>query len=172
MTVGAGLGLVGFLAVCFAAALGGALFRPGAWYDALEKPSWRPPNALFGPVWMVLFGMIAVSGWLVWREEGFAGAPIAFVVYGVQLVLNFAWSWVAFGLRRLGWAAVEMAALWVAIVANIAVFAPIHAGAAWLLVPYLAWVSFAFVLNVTVWRLNRDRVGTVKKGGGAAMKEV
>lgn len=171
MSVGDELGLLCFIAICFAAALGGALFRPGDWYAGLKKPSWRPSNRLFAPVWMVLFGMIAASGWLVWREVGLFGAPLAFVVYGVQLILNFAWSWIAFGLRRLGWAAVEMAALWVAIVANIAVFAPLHAGAAWLLVPYLAWVSFAFVLNVAIWRLNRGGAGAVREGGGVRTKE-
>lgn len=130
------------------------MFRPGPWYEGLRKPRWRPPNSLFGPVWLILFIMIAVSGWLVWREVGLWGAPVAFAVYGVQLVLNFCWSAISFGLRRLDWAAAEMAALWLAIAANIAVFAPISAMAAALLAPYLLWVSFALLLNVTLWRMN------------------
>lgn len=154
MDIGSELALLGFIVVNVAAAMGGALFRPGAWYERLRRPSWRPPNWLFGPVWAILYAMIAVSGWLVWRKVGFEGAPWAFVVYGVQLVLNFFWSAVFFGLRRIGWAALEMAALWIAIALTIALFYPVDATAAALLVPYLIWVSFAFVLNVAIWRMN------------------
>ncbi len=148
------LGLLGFLGANFAAAMSGAMFPPGAWYEGLRKPSWNPPNWAFPVVWTILFVMMAFSGWLVWREVGF-GLPIA--VYGVQLVLNAAWSWLFFGLRRPDLAFAELVVFWLAILATILLFAPIHAGAAWLLVPYIAWVTTAGVLNWQLWRMNPVR---------------
>ena len=91
--------LLGFIAASFLAAMTGPFFRPGEWYERLNKPSWRPPNRLFAPVWTVLYVMIAVSGWLVWREVGFAGAALPLTVYALQLVLNAAWTPLFFGLR-------------------------------------------------------------------------
>lgn len=143
-----------FVGACIAVASTGAIFRPGEWYERIEKPSWRPPNWLFGPVWMILYAMIAVSGWLVWSEAGWSGAAVPLAVYGVQLVLNALWSFVFFGLRRLGLAVAEMMVLWLSIVATILLFYPIHSGAALMLLPYLAWVSFAMLLNFAIWRLN------------------
>ncbi len=143
-----------FICACGAAASTGALFRPGDWYENLTKPSWRPPNWLFGPVWMVLYAMIAVSGWLVWQETGLAEGAIPLAIYGVQLLLNALWSAIFFGMRRIGVAAAEMVMLWLSIFATIVAFWPIDIRAAWLLVPYLFWVSFAFMLNVSIWRLN------------------
>ena len=143
-----------FLALCTAAASTGIVFRPGQWYAGLNQPSWRPPNALFGPVWLVLYIMIATAGWLVWREAGIAGAALPLALWALQLALNATWSWLAFRRRRLDLAALGMAALWLAILANILAFHPISPLAAWLLVPYLAWVSFALALNVKLWRLN------------------
>src|SRR5579875_920782 len=93
------LSLLPFLAVCFVTALSGAVFRPGEWYESLSKPSWRPPNWLFGPAWAVLYVCIACSGWLVWGAAGI-GAETALIIYGVQLLLNAGWSAVFFGLRR------------------------------------------------------------------------
>lgn len=148
------IGFVVFIAACVAVAASGALFRPGPWYETLRKPWWRPPNWLFGPAWTVLYIMIAVSGWLVWREAGIAGAALPLVVYGAQLLINAAWSWLFFGLRRMDLALVDVAALWLSIVLMIWLFAPISATAAWLLAPYLAWVSFAAFLNFTMLRLN------------------
>lgn len=148
------LALAAFLALCVATAVPGIVFRPGQWYANLNQPSWRPPNALFGPVWLVLYIMIAVAGWLVWREAGIAGAALPLALYLLQLALNAAWSWLAFRRRRLELAAVDMAALWLAILATILAFQPISTTAAWLLAPYLAWVTFALALNVKLWRLN------------------
>lgn len=159
------LALAGFVVACLVAASSGAIFRPGDWYEGLSKPSWRPPNWLFGPVWMVLYVMIALSGWLVWREAGWAGASLALSLYALQLLLNGLWSGIFFGLRRLGLACAEMALLWLAILATIVTFYPIHATAALLLIPYLLWVSFAFVLNFAVLRLNRDTVAFAKSEG-------
>ena len=148
------LALFGFIAANTLVACSGAVFRPGQWYEDLSKPSWRPPNWLFGPVWMVLYGMIAFSGWLVWRQEGFGGASVALTIYAVQLILNALWSAIFFGMRRLGLAFFEMVGLWLAILANIVVFYPLNSGAALLLVPYLLWVSFAMLLNFAMWRRN------------------
>lgn len=146
------LPLIGFIVVNFIVAMSGAFFRPGAWYDTLSKPSWIPPNWLFGPVWMVLYGMNAVAGWLIWQKVGFDIA--VFSVYLAQLLLNALWSALFFGMRRLRTALYEMIGLWLALAANIAVFYPIDATAGWLLVPYLLWVSFAFILNLVMVRLN------------------
>ena len=149
------LGLLPFLGACFAAALSGAVFRPGDWYEHLAKPHWRPPNWLFGPAWTVLYICIAVSGWMVWRRAGLSGASGAFAIYGVQLLLNAGWSACSLGLRRLDLAFGELVLLWLSIVATIVAFAPISAAAAMLLLPYLAWVTFAGALNFTLWHMNR-----------------
>lgn len=143
-----------FVAACFAAAMSGAFFRPGAWYEGLEKPSWCPPDWLFAPAWTVLYIAIAISGWLVWRAAGLEGGAVAFAIYALQLVLNAGWSAVFFGMRRPDLAFIEVSGLWLAIVANIVVFFPHSPLAAYLLVPYLAWVTFAAALNFSVWRLN------------------
>ncbi len=145
---------LGFVVACFATALSGAFFRPGRWYEDLVKPSWRPPSWLFGPVWAVLYAMIAVSGWLIWRELGWAAGALPLGLYALQLLLNGLWSAIFFGLRRPGLACFEMVFLWLSILGLIALFYPVHRGAALLLVPYLAWVSFAFLLNFAIWRLN------------------
>jgi len=148
------LALLGFIAACFLAALTSALFRPGEWYVRLAKPSWRPPNWLFAPVWTVLYLMIAISGWLVWREAGFAGAALPLAIYALQLVLNAAWTPLFFGLHRPDLGFLDIVLVWLSIFATIVLFYPIHAGAALLLLPYLAWVTFAAALNFAVWRLN------------------
>ncbi len=148
------ISLLPFVAACSCAALSGALFRPGAWYERLDKPRWRPPNWLFAPAWTVLYLCIAVSGWLAWRQAGVAAAPAAWTAYGVQLALNAGWSAVFFGLHRPGWALAELALLWLCIALTAALFAPISPAAAGLLLPYLAWVTFAGALNASLWRRN------------------
>ena len=146
--------LLGFIAAVAAVASTGAFFPPDKWYQALRKPRWCPPNWLFGPAWTVLYLMIAVSGWLVWRKAGLAGAAGAFAIYALQLVLNGAWSGIFFGLRRMDLALAELVLLWLAILATIVAFAAHDTLAAWLLVPYLAWVSFAGALNAALLRMN------------------
>ncbi|MAW88434.1 MAG: sensory protein TspO [Phyllobacteriaceae bacterium] len=145
------ISFIAFAAMVFAAALSGAIFKPGAWYHGLEKPSWTPPDWAFPVVWTVLYVMIAVSGWLVWREAGW-GAAMG--LWGLQLVLNALWSALFFGMRRMDLAFVDVVALLGCIVAYIAVAAPVSGLAALLFVPYAAWVATAAMLNLTVWRMN------------------
>jgi tryptophan-rich sensory protein len=146
----ASLGVFG--ALNFTAALSGALFRPGQWYEGLAKPSWRPPNWLFGPAWTVLYAMIAASGWLAYEAGGW-GWPIA--IYLVSLALNAGWSGIFFGMRRMDLAFAWIIVFWLSIAATILAFWPVSRAAAWLLVPYLGWVSFASLLNWSIWRMNR-----------------
>jgi len=146
--------LFGFIAACFAAALPAALYRPGDWYEGLAKPQWRPPNWLFAPVWTVLYFMIAISGWLIWQEAGFGGAALALSAFGIQLLLNAAWTPIFFGLHRPDLGFLEIFLLWLSIIATIVTFYPVNMGAALLLLPYLVWVTFAAALNFSIWRSN------------------
>jgi benzodiazapine receptor len=149
--------LVASLAACFfVAALGGYLtsLGLGPWYESLAKPSWTPPNRVFGPVWTTLFVLMGVSAWLVWRVRERQGARVALGLYAVQLGLNLAWSGIFFGLRSVGWGFFEVAIFWLSLTATIVAFAKVRPIAAALLVPYLAWVSYASALNFAIWRLN------------------
>jgi translocator protein len=148
------LGLVSWLLLVFAAAAVGSQFTPGEWYAQIDKPPWTPPRWLFGPVWSALYAMIAVAAWLVWKENGFAGARLGLTLFGVQLVLNAAWSWLFFGLQRPDLALLDIALLWAAILGTLIAFWRVRPLAGWLLVPYLAWVTFAAALNFEIWRLN------------------
>jgi tryptophan-rich sensory protein len=151
------IGLVVFLAICFAAAgLGGAATYPRieSWYAALAKPAWTPPGWLFGPVWTVLYAAMAVAAWLVWRKSGLGGARVPLSLFGVQLALNVAWSWAFFGFRSPGLAFVDIVLLLAAILATLAAFWRKSPGAGLLLVPYLGWSGFAAALNFAIWRMN------------------
>lgn len=143
-----------FILVTYAAAAIGGMFTPGEWYAQLAKPSWTPPAWIFAPVWTLLYTMMAVAGWLAWLRAGLAGGRIAFTFFGIQLALNAAWSWIFFGLHRPGLAALEIIVLWLAIAATIGAFWRIRPASGALLLPYLAWVSFAAALNMAIWRLN------------------
>ena len=148
------LALVVCVLICFAAAAIGGIWTSrsvGTWYKEIEKPSWNPPSWVFGPVWTALYLMMGISLWLVWRERAPA-LPLG--LFAVQLVLNAAWSGLFFGLRLPGAAFAEIVLLWLAIVGTALTFRPIAPVAAYLLLPYLGWVSFAAVLNFTIWRLN------------------
>ncbi len=148
--------LIVFLAICLGMAAVAGLVTVAnipTWYEGLVKPSFTPPNAIFGPVWTLLYILIAVSGWMVWRKIGFSPErPL--VIYGLQLALNFAWSFIFFGAHLPGLAVVDVLLLWIAIVWNIAMFWRVDRVAAALLLPYLGWVSFASALNIAVWQLN------------------
>jgi len=149
------MALAGWLLLCFASASLGAFFMPGEWYAALRKPAWNPPGWVFGPVWSVLYAMMAISAWLVWRQGGWGEQRKPLLIFLAQLALNAGWTPLFFGLQRPGIAFAEIIVLWLAIVCTIAAFWRVHRTAAWLLVPYLAWVSFAAVLNGSLWWLNR-----------------
>lgn len=148
------LALVGWIALSFAAAFVGSRFAPGPWYDALQKPSWNPPAWVFGPVWTVLYAAMGVAAWRVWRTPD-PRRRLALGVFVVQLALNAAWSWIFFGLHRMGLAFAEILVLWLLIAATTALFWRIDRLAGALFLPYWAWVSFAAVLNATLWQLNR-----------------
>ena len=149
------LGLAGFLVLCFSAAAFGSQFMPGEWYAVLKKPTWNPPNWIFGPAWSALYTIMAVAAWLVWRRGGFKLNRLPLSLFLTQLLLNALWSWLFFGLKIPAFAFGEIVLLWLGIGGTIVAFWPRQRAAAWLLVPYLLWVSFASVLNFTLWQLNR-----------------
>jgi benzodiazapine receptor len=145
-----------FLVVCFAvSALGGAVTASsvGSWYQTLAKPSFNPPDWLFAPVWTLLYVMMAVAGWLVWRRGGPARRA-ALALFILQLALNLGWSLIFFGAQAIGAALVEIGVLWLAILATLIAFYRIDRRAGLLLAPYLAWVSFATLLTASLWMLN------------------
>ena len=155
MSVGQSIiGAIVALVVTFGAAAVGAGFPVDGWYEGLIKPAWNPPNWLFGPVWGVLYLLMAVAAWLVWRKSGLSGAAVPLGLFGLQLVLNAAWSWLFFGLHRPGVALVEIVLLWAAILATMISFWRVQPPAGWLLLPYQLWVTFATALNFALWRLN------------------
>lgn len=151
------IGLILFLALCLAAGgLGSIATTPeiDGWYQTLEKPSFTPPNYLFGPVWTTLYVLMGVAAWWVWKQDGFAGAPLALGLFFVQLGFNVAWSWIFFAGHAPGWAFAEIILLWLVIAATLGLFLARSTLAGCLLVPYLAWVSYAGALNFAIWRLN------------------
>ena len=150
------LGLAGWLLASFAAAgMGGlASVNAAGFYGDLVRPPWAPPAWLFGPVWSVLFLLMGVAAWLVWRDHGFRGAGAALKLYFAQLLANALWSWLFFAWRQGAFAFAEVVVLWLLIAATIFSFWRLNRLAALLLVPYLAWVSFAAALNFVLWRLN------------------
>jgi translocator protein len=146
--------LAGFLGVVAVAAVVGAVGVQGTTdtYKQLEQPGWAPPSWLFGPVWTLLYVMIAVSGWLVWRRVGWSRELIP---YGVQLLLNAVWTPLFFGSGLRGLALIDIVLLWLAIAWTVWRFQRIRPVAAALLLPYWAWVTFATALNASIWYLNR-----------------
>lgn len=151
------LGLLFFVAVVAAAAgLGSWATMPeiNGWYRTLNKPTWNPPNSIFGPVWTTLYLMMAVAAWMVWKNNSWKRAALPLVLFSIQLLLNIAWSWIFFAWHQLGWAVVDIFLLWLAIAATILSFSRHSKIAAWLLIPYLAWVTFASLLNLSIWRMN------------------
>lgn len=151
------IGLAVSIVICFAAAaVGSFLTTPSieGWYTALQKPSWTPPSWVFGPVWSVLYLSMAIAAWLIWRRAGFSGAKVALALFGVQLVLNVCWSAIFFWAHRPDFALAEIVLLWLLILATTIAFRPLSRAAAWLMSPYLLWVTFAALLNFGIWRLN------------------
>lgn len=150
------LTLVAAFSVTFlaAAAGGAASVNATLFYAELAKPSWAPPGWVFGPVWLVLYTLMAFAVWLVWRAVGFHQAKVAVLLFLAQLVVNALWSWLFFAWRFGTLALVDVIALWVLLTAALAAFWRIQRLAAVLLVPYLAWVTFAAALTLAVWQLN------------------
>lgn len=150
------LGLLGWALITFvAAALGArASISAASFYAGLQLPAWAPPAGLFGPVWTALYALMAIAVWLVWRQRGWRGARPALTLYLLQLAVNALWSWLFFGWRLGAAAFADILLLLVLIVATTVAFHRVRAAAAWLLLPYLAWVAFASVLNFAVWQAN------------------
>jgi tryptophan-rich sensory protein len=152
------IGLAVFLGLCFGAAWAGSMLTSPAlpeWYTGLAKPSWTPSDWVFGPVWSLLYLMMGLAAWLVWRQAGLASAAVPMALFGLQLVLNVAWSGVFFGLRRPGAAFAEIILLWFAILASMSAFWRVTRLAGWLMLPYLLWVGYAASLNLAIWLMNR-----------------
>lgn len=148
------IGFIFWLAVTFAAAMVGSRYMPGEWYQQIAKPSWTPPDGVFAPVWTLLYSMMAISAWLVWKSKGFFKAIIALLAYLIQLILNALWSYIFFGLHDIHGAFLDIVALWIFILITIFLFWKHNKLASVLLIPYFLWVSFASVLNLTVASMN------------------
>lgn len=149
--------LVAFLAANYAVSAIGTLSAVTSiptWYAALNKPSFNPPSWVFGPVWTVLYTLMAVAAWLIWRTPASPRRTTALWLYAVQLVLNFLWTPVFFRYHDLGLALAIIVLLWLAILATTIRFWPLSRPASWMLLPYLAWVAFATALNFAIFRLN------------------
>ena len=155
------LGLIGWVVLAAAAGAVGAIASVHAadFYGQLNRPAWAPPSWLFGPVWTALYLLMGVAAWLVWRERGgeadaAAARRTGLTLFVAQLVLNALWSWLFFGWHLGGWAMLDLALLWLTVVATLVSFARVRGLAAWLLLPYLLWISYAGALNWAVWRAN------------------
>jgi benzodiazapine receptor len=128
------------------------------WYLTLQKPPFNPPSWVFGPTWTVLYLLMGIALYTIWQTaEGIPEARLAFIMFFVQLVLNALWSFVFFGLRSPLWGFVDIVALWVLILLTIVLFWRISHAAAYLMVPYFFWVTFAGILNFSIWRLNASQ---------------
>lgn len=149
------LTLAGWLILTFSAAAFGGLFMPGEWYASLKKPAWNPPNWIFGPVWTALYTMMAIAAWVVWRSGGWAKQRAVLGLFLLQLMFNALWSPLFFGMKNPALAFADIVLLWIALLATLAAFWRVGLLAGVLLLPYLAWVTFASVLNFTLWQLNR-----------------
>ena len=147
--------LVVFFGIAFIPAVIGTAFPPDAWYEALAKPSWNPSPWLFGPVWAVLYTLIGYAGYLAWSSSVANQRYAAFSIYAIHLLLNALWTPLFFGYHSPGWALVSIIAQWLAIALNIVAFYRIKPVAALLLAPVLLWVTFALLLNASIWMLNR-----------------
>lgn len=150
------LGLLGWLLLTFAAAAAGAVASAdaGAFYSQLARPSWAPPGGLFAPVWTALYLLMSVAAWIVWRRHGFKGGRAPLTLFVIQLAANALWTWLFFAWHQGALAFAEILLLWCLIAATTASFWRLSALAAVLLLPYLAWVTFACALTLSTWMLN------------------
>ena len=146
--------LLGWIGLTFLAPAAGYRARPDTWYARLTKPKFNPPAWVFAPVWTGLYLAMAVAAWLVWERGGWTAQKLPLALYLAQLLLNAAWTPLFFGAHRIGLALVDIVLQWLAIAATFFLFIRVNQFAGWLFVPYLAWVSFAAVLNFNIWRTN------------------
>ena len=155
------LGLFGWFLVSFAASAVGAVasIQARSFYGQLAQPAWAPPPWLFGPVWTILYALMAIAAWMVWRSGGFRANRTALSLFLAQLALNALWSWLFFAWHRGALAFVDIVLLWLIIVATLVAFWRVRPLAGALLIPYLFWVSFASALNYSVWQLNPHVLG-------------
>ena len=147
-------GLIAWVLASLAAGWIGSQFMTGEWYAFLTKPAWTPPNVVFAPVWTVLYVLMGIAAWLVWKTTGFSGARAPLVLFLFQLALNAFWSYLFFGAHQPMLAFFEIIILWILILVTLVRFWKISPPAGILLLPYLCWVGFASVLNFQLWRLN------------------
>lgn len=154
-------GFFAWMAATFVASAMGsaATIRAGSFYADLVRPEWAPPSSVFGPVWTALYVLMAIAAWLVWRAGGFNAARTALTLFLIQLVFNALWSWLFFGWRLGVVAFIEVVLLWMLIVATLIAFWRVRPLAGAMLLPYLAWVSFASALNYSLWQLNPSLLG-------------
>jgi translocator protein len=128
----------------------------GSWYRSIAKPDWNPPGWVFAPVWTSLYVLMGIAFYIIWKSNATSGVKNrAMSFWIIQLVLNFFWTFIFFGQEQIGLALIEMTLLWLAILFTIFSFSKISKLSAWLMVPYISWVSFAWILNYTIWQLNR-----------------
>jgi benzodiazapine receptor len=148
------VGAIVWLVLTFSAAWLGSRFLPDEWYQKLKKPRWNPPNNVFAPVWTVLYLLMAAAAWIIWRNYEFSVAVFPLALFIIQLLLNAAWTWTFFKLHRPGMALADILALLLVILAMLSLFWVFDPLAAALLLPNVAWVSFAAFLTWTIWRMN------------------
>jgi tryptophan-rich sensory protein len=155
------IGLIGWLLLSFAAAAIGAAasVQAASFYQQLVQPSWAPPSSVFGPVWSLLYALMAIAAWLVWREGGWRRQRGVLALFVLQLAVNALWSWLFFGWHRGAFAFADIVLLWLLIVATVIGFWRVRPLAGALLLPYPGWVSFAAALNYAVWQLNPQILG-------------
>jgi len=146
--------LVVWVGLCFAVAFLASRYQPGIWYQGLIKPAWTPPNWLFGPVWSLLYLMMGIAAWLVWKQNGLSAAALPLGFFILQLVLNGLWSWLFFGKHLIGTAFLDIVLLWIAILVTMILFWNRQPLAGILFLPYLLWVSYPSTLNFALWRMN------------------
>lgn len=143
-----------WILICSLAGIFGAQFDPGSWYELLQKPVWTPPNWVFPVVWPILYLLMGVSAWRLWKVNGLSHYQTEFTWFFVQLVLNALWSWIFFGMHLIATGLAEILLLWVSIIFTMFLFWNRDQLAGLLLVPYLLWVSYASALNFAIWQLN------------------
>lgn len=151
------IALVAFIALCFAVSVAGGLITAtsvGTWYQTLNKPPFNPPDWVFAPVWTTLYALMAIAAWRVWRRVRHGEGRGALVVFAAQLALNLVWSFLFFGLQRIDLATVQIFVLLVAVATTAVMFWRVDRTAGVLLLPYVLWVGYASVLNVSLWMLN------------------